>query len=113
MPKKQRQPVAPEPARIPNKDQQSDEEVLSYALQSEDSIERRIDQVTREWSAERMLVTILAAVSFFGLTKGVFGKKRWFLAPAVALPFLIQQGARGFQTPLAVRRLRLRSQKEI
>lgn len=87
------------------------------AFQDDDRIaliNKRLEELDREWDVERFLQTNFAVISILGLTLATKVNKRWF-ALATAVPaFMVQHALQGWCPPLAVlRRLGFRTSKEI
>jgi hypothetical protein len=79
-----------------------------------DAIERRLEELDREWDMERMLETNASIVSLIGLGLGTFVNPKWFRLPAAVAAFLLQHAIQGWCPPIPVlRRLGFRSEHEI
>lgn len=86
--------------------------VLYFAERPEE-INRRLDELDREWDLERLLQANAGALSLLGLTFGVV-RSRWYLLPAAAAAFLIQHAVQGWCPPVSLlRRLGIRTNREI
>lgn len=77
-------------------------------------INKRLEELDREWDVERILQTNFAIFSMIGLGLATRVNKRWF-ALATAVPaFMVQHALQGWCPPLAVlRRLGFRTAREI
>lgn len=93
---------------------QTEENIARCAAAGDTAIERRLDELDREWDIERTLEANAAVVSMIGLTLGATVNRRWFVLPAVVAGFLFQHAVQGWCPPLPVfRRLGYRTQGEI
>ncbi len=78
------------------------------------AIERRLEELDREWDIERTLEANAATVSLLGLALGAAADRRFFLLPAVVAGFLLQHAVQGWCPPVPIfRRLGFRTQSEI
>jgi len=96
-------------------DRETQERVHYYSVLGGDAIERRFDELDREWDIERVLETNASALAFTGLALGFLTRKRgWFAIPGLVLPFLFQHAVQGWCPPVPVlRRLGVRTRREI
>jgi len=86
--------------------------VLYFAERPEE-IDRRLDELDREWDIERLLEANAGILSLMGLTFGVI-RSRWYLLPAAAAAFLVQHAVQGWCPPVSLlRRLGIRTSREI
>lgn len=87
------------------------------AFQSSDRsalIDKRLEELDREWDVERILQTNFAVFSLVGLALATRVNKRWFALAAGVPAFMVQHALQGWCPPLAVlRRLGFRTAKEI
>jgi len=84
-----------------------------YYAQRPEEIDRRLDELDREWDIERTLETNAGILSLLGLTLGTVHRK-WLLLPALVATFLTQHAVQGWCPPVPVfRRLGIRTTKEI
>jgi len=84
-----------------------------YFAQRPEEIDRRLDELDREWDIERLLQVNAGAVSLLGLTFGVI-RSRWYLLPAAAAVFLVQHAVQGWCPPVSLfRRIGIRTTHEI
>lgn len=92
----------------------SDRSAARHARAGLSSIDRRLDELDREWDIERTLEANAAAVSLIGLALGRFANRRFYALPAVISAFLLQHAVQGWCPPLPVlRRLGFRTPREI
>lgn len=86
---------------------------ICYYAQRVEEIDARLDELDREWDIERLLQTNAGILSLAGLTFGTMHRK-WFILPALAAAFLVQQAVEGWCPPVSVfRRLGIRTNREI
>ena len=84
-----------------------------YFAQRPEEIDRRLDELDREWDIERLLQANAGVLSLMGLTFGVM-RSRWYLLPAAAAVFLVQHAVQGWCPPVSLmRRLGIRTTREI
>ncbi len=103
------------PARINQElDRSREERVQFYASQPREVIEQRLEELNHEWDIERWLETNASALALLGVSLGLTVNKKWFLLPAVVLPFLLQHAVQGWCPPVPLlRRIGVRTQQEI
>jgi hypothetical protein len=84
-----------------------------YFAQRPEEIDRRLDELDREWSIERRLEAGAGILSLAGLTFGVV-RSRWYILPAAAAAFLVQHAVQGWCPPVSMmRRMGIRTAREI
>ena len=78
------------------------------------NIQKRIDELDREWDVERALEANAATVGLAGLALGLFVNKKFFALPAIVGTFLLEHSLQGWCPPVPVlRRFGFRTQREI
>ncbi len=88
--------------------------VYQYAGGDRGAIDRRIDELAREWDIERYLETTAASFTVTGVALGAAKDVRWLILPGVVAAFLLQHAIQGWCPPAAVfRRLGVRTRQEI
>jgi hypothetical protein len=93
---------------------QTEENVARAAAAGADAIDRRLEELEREWDIERILEANAASLALVGLGLGAFVDRRWFVLPAVVAGFLLQHAIQGWCPPVPLfRRLGVRTQTEI
>lgn len=93
---------------------QTERNVARYAATSPEAIDRRLEELEREWDIERTLEANAATAMLVGLTLGATVDRKWFIFPAFVAGFLLQHALQGWCPPLPVfRRLGVRTQSEI
>lgn len=94
--------------------QEMQESLAWYEDAGPAAIERRIDDLDREWDIERMLEANAATATLFGLALGTFVDKRFFAIPAIVGGFLLQHALQGWCPPMPVfRHMGVRTMREI
>ena len=92
----------------------TDENVARVAAQGTAAIDRRLDELDREWDIERMLEANAASAVLIGSALGAFVDRRFFALPAVVAGFLLQHAIQGWCPPLPLfRRVLVRTATEI
>jgi hypothetical protein len=93
---------------------QTAENVARYSAAGYLSIDRRLEELDREWDVERTLEANAATAALIGLGLGATVHRRWFFLPAAVAGFLLQHAVQGWCPPLPVfRRLGFRTAEEI
>jgi hypothetical protein len=93
---------------------QIEENVNYYASAGPEAIQRRIEELDREWDIERVLEAHAGGVALFAVLMGILGNRKFLLFPAVIGGFLMQHAIQGWCPPLPIfRRLGIRSMEEI
>lgn len=92
----------------------SERSAARHARAGRSGIDRRLDELDREWDIERTLEANAAAASLIGLALGRFAHRRFYAFPAVIAAFLLQHAVQGWCPPVPVfRRLGFRTAREI
>ncbi len=95
-------------------DKQTNSNIRHYANSSPEVIQKRIEELDKEWDIERVLEVNASTLALTGLVLGLTGNKKWLMLPGVVLPFLLQHGLQGWCPPLPIlRRLGVRTRGEI
>lgn len=77
-------------------------------------VERRLEELDREWDIERTLEANAASLTLAALVLGKTVNRRWYAFPAVIAGFLLQHAIQGWCPPIPVfRRLGVRTAREI
>jgi hypothetical protein len=88
--------------------------VAHHFVQGPAAVERRLEELEREWDIERTLEANAATVSLLGLLAGATIDRRFYLLPAAVAGFLLQHALQGWCPPVPVfRRLGFRTAAEI
>jgi hypothetical protein len=94
--------------------QQTERNVMDCIKARPDRVERRLEELDREWDIERMLETMAPTLSLVGLALGVTKDRRWLLVPALVQTFFLQHALQGWCPPIPLlRRLGFRTMNEI
>jgi hypothetical protein len=94
-------------------EEQTERNIAYYAAHPE-RIDLRLAELEREWDIERTLEANSATLSLAGMVLGVLAGRKWFVFPALAGGFLLQNALQGWCPPLPVfRRMGVRTQTEI
>jgi hypothetical protein len=93
---------------------QTQRNIAYFAGLGSREINRRLEELDREWDVERTLEANAASLSLLSLGLGAIVNRRFFLVPAFVGGFLLQHAIQGWCPPLPVlRRLGIRTAKEI
>ena len=72
----------------------------SYRSAQPAAIDRRLEELDREWDIERLLETNAASLALAGLALGIFVDRKWLALPAVVAGFLLQHALQGWCPPV-------------
>lgn len=80
-----------------------------------EAIDRRLEELDREWDIERCLESMAPSITLFGLGMSLISeKKKWLTLPLLVQSFFLQHALQGWCPPLPVlRRLGVRTSSEI
>lgn len=88
--------------------------IAHHMVGGDAAIERRLDELDREWDIERTLEANAATACLIGVTLGALKHRGFFLLPAVVAGFLLQHAVQGWCPPMPIlRRLGFRTANEI
>lgn len=88
--------------------------VSQYAHADRQEIDRRLQELDREWNVERLIETEAPLMIGLGIALGVIHDRKWFAVSATAASMVILHSLQGWYPLLPVfRRLGIRSQNEI
>ena len=85
-------------------DRQTALDTRQYAHRSRAEIERRVEELDREWDVERVLEVNASSLAMTGLVLGMTVNRKWLALPVVVMGFLFQHGVQGWCPPLPVLR---------
>jgi hypothetical protein len=92
---------------------QTEANVASFAANPR-LIDRRLQELDREWDIERALEANAAIVLLIGLALGRLMNRRWYFLPTAVATFLLQHAVQGWCPPVGLfRRLGVRTEREI
>lgn len=95
-------------------DRAAESRIQMYESASGDEIDRRIEELDREWDMERVLETNASLIALSGLVLGVTHNRKWLVVPGIVTSFLFQHAVQGWCPPVPVfRRLGVRTRREI
>jgi len=93
---------------------QTEENVARYARAGPAAIERRLQDLDREWDIERVLEANAASIAFAGVALGALVDRRFLVLPALVTGFLLQHALQGWCPPVPLfRHLGVRTAAEI
>ena len=93
---------------------QTEERVAHYASAGGEAIQRRLEELDREWDIERALEANAAGFTLAAMILGVVENRKWFILPGVIAGFLLQHAIQGWCPPLPLlRRMGFRTETEI
>jgi hypothetical protein len=95
-------------------DRKIEENIRLYSTHPKEVIARRIDELDREWSVERILQTNASGLALTGVILGLTVSKKWLVLSGAVLGFLLQHAVQGWCPPVPLlRRLGVRTRGEI
>jgi hypothetical protein len=95
-------------------DQRIEDSIRLYRQAPRELLDRRIDELEREWDIDRGLMVNLGVIGLAALARGIGSSRRWLALPVIQLGFLIYHAAEGWCPPMPVfRRLGWRTEHEI
>jgi hypothetical protein len=93
---------------------ETEENVIRCADAGPEAIERRLEELDREWDIERCVETLAPSLTLVGLLLGATVSRKWLVLPAVVQSFFLQHALQGWCPPVPVlRRLGVRTMDEI
>ena len=95
-------------------DHQTTANIRRYANSSPEVIQRRMEELDKEWDIERAVEAHASTVALTGLLLGLTVNRKWLVLPGAVLSFLLLHSIQGFYPPLPLlRRLGVRTRNEI
>lgn len=95
-------------------EQRLKENVAKYSAADRHAIDRRLEELDREWNVERMIEVEAPLMIGLGIALGTALDRKWFGVSALAASMVILHSIQGWYPLLPVfRRLGVRSQYEI
>lgn len=76
-----------------------------FSIRNIDKIEKRIDQLDKEWDTERTLETSFATIFLLSTMLGFTRDKKWFALGGITSLFFLQHALQGWCPPLPIIRL--------
>jgi hypothetical protein len=102
------------PEQLQKIEEQLERNISFYAAQPAHVIERRIEELRREWSINRLLQANAAAAGFLGAFLGLTVNRKWGLVTMGAFSFFLFHGLRGWDPPIPfLRNMGVRTRSEI
>ena len=94
--------------------QKTEEDIAHHALAGEKAIERRLEELDREWDIDHCTQLNVGALSLLGIFLGATRSRIWYLTPFLASLCLVQQATQR-RSPLTnlFRRWGIRTREEI
>ncbi len=93
---------------------QTKRNIAYFAGTGRHGINRRLEELDREWDVERLLEANAASIALLGLGLGASVDRRLFVLPALVAAFLLQHAVQGWCPPIPIlRRLGIRTASEI
>jgi hypothetical protein len=115
--------IPPTPERVPQHTnaeindrirRDTERHIAYYGGPGRSELDRRLEELDREWDIERTLEANAASVALIGLTLGTVLNRRWHLLPAIVAGFLLQHAVQGWCPPVPFfRRQGVRTAREI
>ncbi|HNP82769.1 MAG TPA: hypothetical protein PKN47_15015 [Nitrospira sp.] len=94
--------------------EQTERNIEYFTRKGGAAIDRRLQELDREWDVERLLETNAASLALLGLGLGTFVHRRFFVLPAIVTGFLLQHAIQGWCPPIPIfRRMGIRTAREI
>lgn len=76
--------------------EQTERNIEYFTRKGGAAIDRRLQELDREWDVERLLETNAASLALLGLGLGTFVHRRFFVLPAIVTGFLLQHAIQGW-----------------
>lgn len=104
-----------QPAPPPGVDARWLDELVECVRQGPDAVTARLQDLEKEWDAERLLHLHASTLALCGVSlSAATGKRRWLLVPAVVLPLSIADGVLGSRRMAGLwKRLGLRTRDQV
>lgn len=88
--------------------------VRFYASKTDYEIDKRIEELDKEWDIGRIIEIRASTVSLIGIILGLKRSKMWLILPTIASIFLLQYAVQGWCPPVSIlRRFGFRTRQEI
>jgi hypothetical protein len=93
---------------------QTEANITRHRNASPAEVERRLQELSREWDIERAIEANAATLAIIGIVLGAFVNVWFLVIPAVVGTFLLQHALQGWCPPVPIlRRLGFRTSREI
>jgi hypothetical protein len=94
--------------------QQTERNIMECITAGPKAIDRRLEELDREWDIERCLETMAPSITLMGLALAITKGRKWLLLPVVVQTFFLQHALQGWCPPIPLlRRLGFRTMDEI
>lgn len=93
--------------------EQTERNIEYFTRKGGAAIDRRLQELDREWDVERLLETNAASLALLGLGLGTFVHRRFFVLPAIVTGFLLQHAIQDGALIPIFRRMGIRTAREI
>ena len=95
-------------------DLETEESVSRVGSTGGAAIDKRIDELDREWDVERWLMANAATIAGASVLLAAFHSRKWLVLTGAVSTFLLQHSIQGWCPPLTIfRALGIRTRKEI
>lgn len=95
-------------------DTQTYANIRYFADKSSEELTRRIEELDREWTLDRALMSVVAGASLSGIALSRFSGPRWILLPVVGALFLLEHVLEGwFVSASLFRKMGFRTDREV
>ena len=93
---------------------QTEANIARYAHAGPEAIDRRLEDLDREWDIERCVETMAPTFTLLGMGLGLTVSRKWFVLPFVVQTFFLQHALQGWCPPIPfLRRMGVRTVSEI
>lgn len=93
--------------------QRAIEESVEFYADYPEHIDRRLEQLDKEWNLDRWLQANAAALGLVGVGLSAVAGRKWLLLPTVVMGFLLQHSLQGWCPPVHLfRRMGVRTKEE-
>ncbi len=94
--------------------QNTEARVSAFSYAGREAIDKRLEQLDREWDIERAIEANGSVLLLTGLGLGALFSKKWLILPALVGGFCLQHAIQGWCPPIeAFRRMGVRTAREI
>jgi hypothetical protein len=83
-------------------DRETIENIREYENKSPQEVEKRIEELEKEWDIERLLETNMSILALIGIALNVFVHEYWIILPIIVLSFFLQHALQGWCPPLPI-----------
>lgn len=83
-------------------DRENIDTIRKYENKSPEEIDRRIEELEKEWDMERLLETNMSTLALIGIALTIFVHEYWIILPIIVLSFFLQHALQGWCPPLPI-----------